>query len=69
MDLFLELNEMVFNNEINFNVMEKKKISQIVNQTINTGVYISDNSNANIQNSNIIGGSQNNFSKISKKMY
>ena len=25
LDLFLELNEMVFNNEINFNVMEKKK--------------------------------------------
>ena len=68
LDLFLELNEMVFNNEINFNVMEKKKeISQIVNHTINTGIYISDNSSANIQNSNIIGGSQNNFSEDFKK--
>ncbi len=68
LDLFLELNETVFNNEINFNVMEKKKeISQIVNHTINTGIYISDNSSANIQNSNIIGGSQNNFSEDFKK--
>lgn len=48
--------------------MEKKKeISQIVNQTINTGIYISDNSSANIQNSNIIGGTQNNFSEDFKK--
>jgi translation elongation factor EF-1beta len=46
---------------------EKKEISQIVNHTINTGIYISDNSSANIQNSNIIGGSQNNFSEDFKK--
>lgn len=60
LDLFLELNESIFNNEINFNVMEKKeKISQIVNHTINTGVYVADCSTANIQNSNVVGGSQN----------
>lgn len=60
LDLFLELNESIFNNEINFNVMEKKeKISQIVNHTINTGVYVADGSTANIQNSNVVGGSQN----------
>ena len=46
---------------------KKKKYPKSLNQTINTGVYISDNSSANIQNSNIIGGSQNNFQKISKK--
>lgn len=60
LDLFLELNETVFNNEINFNVMDKKEeISQIVNHTINTGVYVSENSTANIHHSNVAGGSHN----------
>ena len=61
LDVFLELNEDVFNNELNFNVMEKKeKISQIVNHTINTGIYVGENSTANVDNSNIIGGTENN---------
>lgn len=60
LDIFLELNETVFENEINFNVMEKKEeISQIVNNTINTGVYVSENSTANINDSNILGGTKN----------
>lgn len=60
LDIFLELNETVFDNEINFNVMEKKEeISQIVNHTINTGVYLSENSTANIKNSNLLGGTNN----------
>lgn len=62
LDMFLELNETVFENEINFNIMEKKEeISQIVNHTINTGVYITENSTANIKDSNILGGSNNHF--------
>ncbi|MFV0172285.1 hypothetical protein OBK12_11410 [Empedobacter falsenii] len=61
LDTFIELNDSVFNNELNFNLMEKKEdIAKIVHQTINTGVYISDNSSANIQDTNIIGGSNNN---------
>ncbi|MFN3021347.1 hypothetical protein ACK1KB_10215 [Chryseobacterium sp. TY3] len=61
LDTFIELNDSVFNNEIDFNLMEKKEdIAKIVHQTINTGVYISDNSSANIQDTNIIGGSNNN---------
>ncbi|UWX60383.1 hypothetical protein N0B40_18530 [Chryseobacterium oranimense] len=60
LDFFLELNETIFENEINFNIMENKdKISQIVNHTINTGVYVSDNSTANINDSTVQGGSNN----------
>jgi hypothetical protein len=63
LDIFLELNETVFGNEINFNVMEKKEeISQVVNHTINTGVYVSENSTANISDSNVLGGANNQFS-------
>lgn len=40
----------------------KDKISQIVNHTINTGVYISENSTANINDSTVQGGSNNTFS-------
>lgn len=63
LDLFLELNETVFDNEINFSIMEKKEeISQIVNHTINTGVYITENATANINNSNMVGGNGHNIS-------
>lgn len=60
LDFFLELNETIFENEINFNIMENKdKISQIVNHTINAGVYVSENSSANINDSTVQGGSNN----------
>ncbi|WP_313567120.1 MULTISPECIES: hypothetical protein [Weeksellaceae] len=60
LDTFIELNDSVFNNELNFNLVEKKEdIAKIVHQTINTGVYISDNSSANIQDTNIVGGTNN----------
>jgi hypothetical protein len=60
LDLFLELNETVFENEINFNIMEKKEeISHIVNHTINIGVYITESSTANINDSNVLGGTNN----------
>lgn len=59
LQFFLEMNEQ-FNNDINFDVMIKKKeIDKIVNQTINAGVYINDG-NANVSNSNVIGGHDNN---------
>lgn len=70
LDIFLDLNETVFDNEINFNLMEKKEeISKVVNHTINTGVYISENSTANISGSNVLGGTKNNvnFSSDFKK--
>lgn len=60
LDIFIELNDTVFNDEISFNMSEKKDtISKIVNQTINAGVYISENSKAEIQDSTIIGGEKN----------
>ena len=63
LDIFLELNETVFENAINFNVMEKKEeISQVVNNTINAGVYVSENSTASINDSNVIGGTENHVS-------
>jgi hypothetical protein len=39
--------------------IKKEEISQIVNHTINTGVYVSENSTANIHHSNVAGGSHN----------
>lgn len=60
LETFTELNKSVFNNQLDFNRMEKKdEIAKIVHQTINTGVYISDNSSANIQDTNIVGGTNN----------
>jgi len=60
LQFFLEMNEQ-FNNDINFDVMTKKKeIDKIVNQTINAGVYIQDG-NANVSNSTVIGGQDNNI--------
>lgn len=56
----MEFNESLFNQEINFDVMNKKKeIASIVNKTINTGVYIEDKGTANICDSTIIGGNNN----------
>ena len=69
LDVFLELNENIFDNKLNFNVMEKKdKISKIVNNTINTGIYVGESSTANVDNSNIVGGTKNevHFSNESK---
>lgn len=63
LNVFLELNEIMFENELNFNIMEKKdEISQIVNHTINTGVYVTESATANINNSNVFGGTENSIS-------
>jgi hypothetical protein len=58
LQFFLEMNEQ-FNNDINFDVMTKKKeIDKIVNQTINTSIYVNEGS-ANIANSTLMGGHDN----------
>ena len=38
----------------------KKTITRIVNQTINTGLYVADGSTANIEDAMLIGGQENN---------
>jgi len=60
LQFFLEMNEQ-FNNDINFDIMAKKKeIDRIINQTIYTGVYLADNSTANILDTTLVGGKGNN---------
>lgn len=60
LDIFLEFNETIFEDEIDFDIMTKKKdIDKIVHQTINTGVYLSENATANISGSTVIGGNEN----------
>jgi hypothetical protein len=57
-DFFLELDEKILENEIDFNVMNKKEeIERIVNNTIHTGVYVAGD--AKISDSNIVGGTNN----------
>ena len=59
LQFFLEMDDQ-FNNDINFDIMTKKnEIDKIVNQTINTGVYVTDKGTANITDSPIIGGQGN----------
>ena len=59
LDMIVQLNDDVFNDEINFNVMTKKdEIQSIVTNTINAGVYTEGISN--ISGSNIVGGQGNN---------
>jgi len=69
LEMFCDFNDKVFNDEIDFDVMTKKKeIDKIVNQTINTGVYVADNATANISDSPTVGGQGNNVQiSISKK--
>lgn len=60
LDLFMEFDDTIFEDKIDFDIMNRKKdIDQIVQQTINTGVYISGNASANISGSTVIGGSEN----------
>lgn len=60
LDMFMEFNETIFEDEIDFDIMTKKKdIDKIIQQTINTGVYLSENAIANINGSTVIGGIEN----------
>lgn len=60
LDIFIEFNETIFADEIDFDLMTKTKdIDKIIHQTINTGVYLSGHSTANINGSTLIGGVDN----------
>ena len=60
LDIFMEFNETIFEDEIDFDVMTKKKhIDRIIQQTINTGLYLTENASANINNSTVVGGTGN----------
>lgn len=61
LEMFCDFNDKLFNNEIDFDIMKnKKEIEKIVNQTINTSVYVADKSTANITDAMLIGGQGNN---------
>ncbi|TWV14341.1 hypothetical protein FQ707_04115 [Bacteroidaceae bacterium HV4-6-C5C] len=69
LQFFLEMDEQL-NADINFDIIIKKReIDKIVNQTINTGIYVSDNATVNVSDSTLVGGQQNNvkISMIKKK--
>lgn len=60
LDLFVELNDTIFNDQLDFDIMSKKQeVEKIVSQTINTGIYISDNGIANVNSSQVVGGNNN----------
>ena len=62
-DFFLELNETVLDNEIDFNVMTKKNdIERIVNNTIYAGVVNTGEGSVAISDSTVIGGKDNQIS-------
>ena len=62
-DFFLELNETVLDNEIDFNVMTKKNdIERIVNNTIYAGVVNTGEGSIAISDSTVIGGKNNQVS-------
>ena len=60
LDFFIELNETVLNNEINFNVMEKKnEIETTINNTIYASVVNTGEGHIDVTGSTIIGGKDN----------
>lgn len=60
LDVFMEFNETILEDDIDFDILTKKKdIDKIVQQTINTGIYLSENATANISGSTVIGGNEN----------
>lgn len=70
LDMFMEFDEKIFNHEIDFDIMAtKREIEKVVNQTINTGIYLADNSSAKIEDNQIITGNDNNitFNSAQKK--
>lgn len=69
LEMFCDFNDKIFNDEIDFDIMTKKKeIDTIINQTINTGIYVADNATANISDSLAVGEQGSNVKiSISKK--
>lgn len=61
LDLFMELNDSIISDEINFDIMaNRNEIDSIVNQTFNAGIVnMGDNTSLNTNNTQIIGGKNN----------
>ena len=60
--MFMEFNDTIFNDELDFDIMNKKKeVDRIVSHTINAGVYM-ENSSAKIDNTQITVGDNNTIS-------
>lgn len=60
LDIFMELNDTIFNAEIDFDIMAKRaEIEKIVNQTINAGIVNMGNGHVNANDSTNIGGQNN----------
>jgi len=60
LDIFMELNDTIFNDEIDFDIMAKRnEIEKIVNQTINAGIVNMGNGSINANESTNIGGQNN----------
>ena len=62
LEMFMEFNDTIFNDELDFDIMNKKKeVDRIVSHTINAGVYM-ENSSAKIDNTQITVGDNNTIS-------
>ncbi len=60
LDIFMELNDTIFDDEIDFDVMAKRTdIEKIVNQTINAGIVNMGNGTISANDSTNIGGQNN----------
>lgn len=60
LEIFVGFNDTVFNDELNFDLMSKRKdIDKVISQTIHAGVYIAENSTATITDSQIVSGDHN----------
>jgi hypothetical protein len=60
LDIFMELNDTIFNDEIDFDIMAKRnEIEKIVNQTINAGIVNMGNGTVSANDSTNIGGQNN----------
>ncbi len=67
LDVFMELNDTVFNDELDFDIMAKnKEVEKIVSHTINAGVYM-ENSTASIDHTHIVVGEKNTISISSQE--
>ena len=63
LEIFIELDNEVFNDELDFDIMAKKHdIAKVVNQTINTQLYFGDQSINTFQDSPITTGNNNTIS-------
>lgn len=70
LEMFLNFNDSIFNDELDFDIMNKKQeIDKVVSHTINAGVYIAENSSASINHSNMVAGNNNqvSISSVDKK--